>query len=78
MRSANYGTESHIYIFTAKCTEVLKEQSPIKYNILQIAWLLRHYNTSQKVAGLRSNEVNEFFKLPNPPGHTRPGGSLSL
>jgi hypothetical protein len=39
---------------------------------------LRHYATSQKVAGSRPDEVNTFFNLPNPCGCTRHWGLLSL
>jgi hypothetical protein len=37
-----------------------------------VAWWLRHYATRQKVAGLRPNEVNEFFNLPLPSSFSRP------
>jgi hypothetical protein len=35
------------------------------YQILRhaVAWCLRHYATSRKVAGSRLNEVNEFFSI---------------
>jgi hypothetical protein len=37
-----------------------------------VTYWLRHYATSRKVAGLRTNEVNEFFfNLPNPSSSTR-------
>jgi hypothetical protein len=39
----------------------------------QCSWL-RHYATSQKVAGLSHNEV-DFFNLPNPSSHTMALGS---
>jgi hypothetical protein len=40
---------------------------------------LRHYATRLKVAGSKTDEVNNFFShLPNPSGRTRPWGLLSL
>jgi hypothetical protein len=32
-------------------------------------FLIFHYATSQKVAGLISDDIIEFFKWPNPSGH---------
>jgi hypothetical protein len=50
----------------------------LKYIIVtKVTYWLRHYATSQKIAGLRPNDVT-FFNLPNPFGSTRLWGSLSL
>jgi hypothetical protein len=43
-----------------------------------VAQWLRHYATSRKVMGLRPNEVNEFYHLPNPSSPSRPWVLLSV
>jgi hypothetical protein len=43
-----------------------------------VAYWLRHYATSRKVAGSRPDEMNFFFNLHNPSGDTTPWGLLSL
>jgi hypothetical protein len=44
-----------------------------------VGYWLRHCAASQKVAGSRPDEANEYvFSVPNPSGRTKPWSSLSV
>jgi hypothetical protein len=49
-----------------------------EYNFSVVAEWLRHYAISQKDTGLRVDEVNDFFNLPNPSGCSQPWGLVRL